>query len=82
LSFRVRACAAPVFVTVAGRNPTADAQGLQRLAARVDQMLSWLGGPGRFRDENQRPRMANVYLSARQRLQEKLAAVSPGPTSP
>lgn len=68
----------PIFVTVPGAPAHTDRAAIQSLLHRIDEHVTRMHRFARFETDQQRQRMANVYLQAKQRLQEKLKDTGSG----
>jgi hypothetical protein len=61
----------PIYVRRAGLSPSIDRAALTTFLGSLDKMLDWVHREGRFANDQQRERLADVFQSARQVLLER-----------
>jgi hypothetical protein len=64
----VGAQSSPIYVTVRGVVPRPDAGSRAKLAEHLDHMLEWVRSKGRFENNQQRERLADIFLAAKTEL--------------
>jgi hypothetical protein len=78
---QIGAATTPIQITLGGKSHQPTTRTLQGLSEYLDRVLNWVMKFYPFETDQQRQRMANVYLQAKQKLQEKLRDAENSPST-
>jgi hypothetical protein len=67
----VGAQTSPIYVTIRGQARHANAVIVAKLTQHLNRMLEWIGSNGRFENDEQRNRLAGIFLAAKEELTKR-----------